>query len=89
MLDPAELQLRHSGHSRLLRHCQETLYDPNLTKIVFILHSQGAIEGGMIIDWLLQEVPQDLLSSSKSTLSETQQTISTTPTSTSSPNTPQ
>jgi hypothetical protein len=31
------------------------------TKIVFILHSQGGIEGGMIIDWLLQEVPQDLL----------------------------
>jgi hypothetical protein len=28
---------------------------------VFILHSQGAIEGGMIIDWLLDEVPQDLL----------------------------
>jgi len=37
------------------------LYDPTLTKIVFILHSQGGIEGGMILDWLLQEVPQDLL----------------------------
>jgi hypothetical protein len=32
------------------------------SKVVFILHSQGGIEGGMIIDWLLQEVPQDLLS---------------------------
>lgn len=40
---------------------KETLYQPNLTKVVFILHSQGGIEGGMIIDWLLQEVPQDLL----------------------------
>jgi hypothetical protein len=40
---------------------KETLYDPQLTKVVFILHSQGSIEGGMIIDWLLQEVPQDLL----------------------------
>lgn len=40
---------------------KETLYRPELTKVVFILHSQGAIEGGMIIDWLLQEVPQDLL----------------------------
>ncbi|PMD42031.1 hypothetical protein L207DRAFT_485465 [Hyaloscypha variabilis F] len=40
---------------------KSTLYDPNLTKVVFILHSQGGIEGGMIIDWLLQEVPQDLL----------------------------
>ncbi|KUJ10903.1 uncharacterized protein LY89DRAFT_626491 [Mollisia scopiformis] len=40
---------------------KETLYNPTLTKVVFILHSQGGIEGGMIIDWLLQEVPQDLL----------------------------
>jgi hypothetical protein len=37
------------------------LYDLSKTKVVFILHSQGAIEGGMILDWLLQEVPQDLL----------------------------
>lgn len=37
------------------------LYDPSKTKVVFILHSQGAIEGGMILDWLLLEVPQDLL----------------------------
>lgn len=34
---------------------------PQYTKIVFILHSQGGIEGSMVIDWLLQEVPQDLL----------------------------
>ncbi|RDW84800.1 hypothetical protein BP6252_02390 [Coleophoma cylindrospora] len=40
---------------------KELLYKPDLTKIVFILHSQGGIEGGMVIDWLLQEVPQDLL----------------------------
>jgi hypothetical protein len=40
---------------------KEKLYDPSLTKVIFILHSQGGIEGGMIIDWLLQEVPQDLL----------------------------
>lgn len=38
-----------------------TLYDVHLTKVIFILHSQGGIEGGMILDWLLQEVPQDLL----------------------------
>jgi hypothetical protein len=25
------------------------------------MHSQGGIEGGMILDWLLQEIPQDLL----------------------------
>ncbi|KAH7395471.1 hypothetical protein BKA64DRAFT_59873 [Cadophora sp. MPI-SDFR-AT-0126] len=40
---------------------KSTLYQPHLTKVIFILHSQGAIEGGLIIDWLLQEVPQDLL----------------------------
>jgi hypothetical protein len=40
---------------------KETLYRPEFSKIVFILHSQGGIEGGMIIDWLLQELPQDLL----------------------------
>lgn len=40
---------------------KKTLYNPDLRKVVFILHSQGGIEGGMIIDWLLQEVPQDLL----------------------------
>ena len=40
---------------------KSTLYQPHLTKVVFILHSQGGIEGGMILDWLLQEVPQDLL----------------------------
>lgn len=40
---------------------KETLYKPEITKVVFILHSQGGIEGGMVIDWLLQELPQDLL----------------------------
>ena len=29
--------------------------------MVLILHSQGGIEGGLIIDWLLDEMPQDLL----------------------------
>lgn len=37
------------------------LYDASLTKVVIILHSQGAIEGGMVLDWLLEEVPSDLL----------------------------
>ena len=30
-------------------------------KVVFILHSQGGIEGGLIVDWLLDELPQDAL----------------------------
>ena len=37
------------------------LYKRSITKVVFIMHSQGGIEGGMILDWLLQELPQDLL----------------------------
>jgi len=30
-------------------------------KVVLTLHSQGAIEGSMLLDWLLNEVPQDKL----------------------------
>lgn len=41
---------------------KEKLYDPNLSRVVLILHSQGGIEGGLIVDWILQELPQDLLS---------------------------
>lgn len=37
------------------------MYRPDITKVVFILHSQGGIEGGLVLDWLLQELPQDLL----------------------------
>jgi hypothetical protein len=37
------------------------LYDPRFSKVVFILHSQGGIEGGLVLDWLLQELPQNLL----------------------------
>ncbi len=41
---------------------KEKLYNPGYTKVVFLLHSQGGIEGGLVLDWLLQELPQDLLS---------------------------
>ena len=30
-------------------------------KVILILHSQGGIEGGLILDWLLSEVPHDRL----------------------------
>ncbi|KAL7808771.1 hypothetical protein V8C44DRAFT_153158 [Trichoderma aethiopicum] len=40
---------------------KKALYQPGVKKVVLILHSQGGIEGGMILDWLLDEVPQDLL----------------------------
>lgn len=43
------------------RIIKEKLYNPQYTKVVFILHSQGGIEGGLVLDWLLQELPQDLL----------------------------
>ncbi|KAF2674780.1 hypothetical protein BT63DRAFT_449774 [Microthyrium microscopicum] len=38
---------------------KKALYEENVTKVVFILHSQGGIEGAQIIDWLLDEVPND------------------------------
>lgn len=37
------------------------LEDRRYNKVIFIVHSQGAIEGSMIVDWLLDEVPRDLL----------------------------
>jgi len=40
---------------------KKALYRQGIKKVVLILHSQGGIEGGMIVDWLLNEVPQDLL----------------------------
>lgn len=40
---------------------KEKLYDPSLKRVVFILHSQGGIEGGLVLDWLIQELPQDML----------------------------
>lgn len=43
-------------------HIKDVLLNhPEITKVVFIIHSQGGIEGGMVIDWLLQEIPQDAL----------------------------
>ncbi|KAL2752244.1 hypothetical protein ACRALDRAFT_1078260 [Sodiomyces alcalophilus JCM 7366] len=44
------------------RIVKEKLYEPELSRVVFILHSQGGIIGGLVLDWLLQELPQDLLS---------------------------
>ncbi|RDA92721.1 hypothetical protein CP533_1424 [Ophiocordyceps camponoti-saundersi (nom. inval.)] len=41
---------------------RDVLYDPSKSKVIFVLHSQGGIEGGLVIDWLLQEMPQNLLS---------------------------
>ncbi|ROW02465.1 hypothetical protein VMCG_06142 [Cytospora schulzeri] len=43
------------------RIIKEKLYNPRYSKVVFILHSQGGIEGGLVLDWLLQELPQNLL----------------------------
>jgi hypothetical protein len=40
---------------------KNALLNPACEKAVLILHSQGGIEGGLIIDWLLDEMPQDLL----------------------------
>jgi hypothetical protein len=40
---------------------KKALYAPGVKKVVLILHSQGGIEGSMILDWLLAEVPGDLL----------------------------
>ncbi|KAE8367277.1 hypothetical protein BDV27DRAFT_124081, partial [Aspergillus caelatus] len=38
-----------------------TLLNPKYEKVVLILHSQGGIEGSLIIDWLLDELPESVL----------------------------
>src|ERR1700712_289734 len=38
---------------------KEELLNEKYQKVIFILHSQGGIEGGLVIDWLLDEIPQD------------------------------
>lgn len=40
---------------------KDALLKEHIKKVVFILHSQGGIEGGLIIDWLLAEMPQNCL----------------------------
>ncbi|KAL9069353.1 MAG: hypothetical protein Q9157_006192 [Trypethelium eluteriae] len=40
---------------------KKSLIDPKFKKVIFMMHSQGAIEGGMILDWLFDDVPQDLV----------------------------
>lgn len=40
---------------------KKALYRRGVKKVILILHSQSGIEGGIILDWLLDEVPQDLL----------------------------
>ncbi|KAI9686138.1 MAG: hypothetical protein M1822_003793 [Bathelium mastoideum] len=41
---------------------KKSLVDPKFKKVIFMMHSQGAIEGGMILDWLFDDMPQDLVS---------------------------
>ncbi|PVH98136.1 hypothetical protein DM02DRAFT_58764 [Periconia macrospinosa] len=40
---------------------REKLLDPKYTKLILIAHSQGGIEGSLILDWLLGELPQDII----------------------------
>ncbi|KAF4216160.1 hypothetical protein CNMCM8980_007468 [Aspergillus fumigatiaffinis] len=40
---------------------KEDLLNPKYKKVILILHSQGGIEGGLVIDWLLDEMPRELL----------------------------
>ncbi|KAL5366438.1 hypothetical protein BJX96DRAFT_182605 [Aspergillus floccosus] len=38
------------------------LLDPHNKKVVFVSHSQGGIEGSLVVDWLIDELPCDILS---------------------------
>lgn len=37
---------------------RQALKDPKNKKVVLILHSQGGIEGGLMIDWMLADLPE-------------------------------
>ncbi|KAL4891594.1 hypothetical protein BDV59DRAFT_66208 [Aspergillus ambiguus] len=41
---------------------KKTLLDPKYDKVVLICHSQGGIEGGLVVDWLIDELSCDILS---------------------------
>ncbi|KKY26163.1 hypothetical protein UCDDS831_g01673 [Diplodia seriata] len=40
---------------------KDALMDANRKKVVLILHSQGALQGSLMIDWLLAELSEDIL----------------------------
>ncbi|KAK0654439.1 hypothetical protein DIS24_g5239 [Lasiodiplodia hormozganensis] len=40
---------------------KEALMDDQRKKVVLILHSQGALQGSLMIDWLLAELSEDIL----------------------------
>lgn len=40
---------------------KKDLLDPDNKKVVFICHSQGGIEGSLVVDWLIDELPCDIL----------------------------
>lgn len=42
-------------------YVKDQLTNSQISKVVLILHSQGGIEGGMIIDWLLADLPESSL----------------------------
>ncbi|KKK20741.1 hypothetical protein ARAM_002713 [Aspergillus rambellii] len=42
-------------------HAKAALFNPQYKKVILVVHSQGGIEGGLIIDWLLDELPSELL----------------------------
>lgn len=51
--------------TRDIRNCykevKNALSEPQYKKVIFIIHSQGGIEGSLIVDWLLANVPADLV----------------------------
>ncbi|KAL1892936.1 hypothetical protein Cpir12675_004346 [Ceratocystis pirilliformis] len=51
--------------TRDVRSCyaivKQILINPDIEKVVLISHSQGGIITSMVIDWALQELPQDLV----------------------------
>lgn len=61
VLNSKELFLRHLDVRVAYAIIKEDLLNPKYKKVILILHSQGGVEGGLVIDWLLDEMPRELL----------------------------
>ncbi|KZL77842.1 hypothetical protein CT0861_02733 [Colletotrichum tofieldiae] len=42
-------------------HISDALLNPDKKKIILILHSQGGLEGSIILDWLINQHPREVL----------------------------
>ncbi|KAJ0161740.1 hypothetical protein CTA2_5669 [Colletotrichum tanaceti] len=51
-----------TAHTRIgFAHISDALLNPEKKKVVLILHSQGGLEGSIILDWIINQHPREVL----------------------------